>query len=498
MKKILKNLSILILSFLLVFSNLSELKAASASISVSSSSSSVVVGNTFTVTIKVSSSSALGSWEFTPSYDSSKFKMTSGESTVADVGDGKTKSKSYTYKFKAIGTGSGKITVKSYGVLDYDTMDKMSVSAGSKTVKVVSQSEKQASYSKNNDLKDLSVDGLKLNPSFNKNTTEYTVEASPNTTSVQINATKDDSKASVSGDGKHDVNEGENKFSIKVTAQNGSTKTYNINVKVVDPNPIEITIEEKKYVVVKRESNLKAPNDFEKTTVDINEQKVPGFYNELNNYTLIGLKDEEGNIALFNYDKENNTFSKYENVNLDTLSIIPLSITNNFSDAYKKTSVLINGVLFESYKKNTLPFHIIYARNFKTGKNEYYQYDEETNSIIRYVKEKEDTTLKDKVKNYEKIIMILLAETVIIVFVLICILFSKLRKNKKRKQYLDKKIKETKETTSKEQKQDVVIEKEDKEIDKEINKDTNEKDENDNNKEVLKDEKSKKAKHKRK
>jgi len=468
MKKIIKHICILFISMLLVFSDISLLKAASASISVSSSSSSVVVGNTFTVTIKVSSSSALGSWEFTPSYDTSKFKLTSGDTTVADVGDGKLKSKSYTYKFKAIGTGSGKITVKSYGVLDYNSMDKMSVSAGSKTVKVISKSEQQASYSKNNNLKSLSVDGLKLEPSFDKNTTEYTVTASPNTTKIKINAEEEDSKADVSGHGDHDVNEGDNKFSIKVTAQNGSTKTYNITVKVIDPNPITVTIDEKTYTVVKRENNLKKPDNFEKTTVKINEQDIPGFFNELNNYTLVGLKDEENKVELYSYDKETNTYSKYENVSLDSINLIPLSITNAFGESYKKKNITINGIVFEALKKSTQPFYVIHARNFNTGKDDYYQYDEETNSIIRFVKEKEDTSSKDKIKKYEKIIMLLLAETAIIVIVLIGILFSKLRKNKKKRQIINERKKEKNNTNEDEHDNNEIEEKENENKKKEV------------------------------
>ena len=60
----------------MIFSNITNVNAASASISVTASSTSVVVGSTFTITYKISSSSALGSWEFTPSYDTSKFKLT--------------------------------------------------------------------------------------------------------------------------------------------------------------------------------------------------------------------------------------------------------------------------------------------------------------------------------------------------------------------------------------------------------------------------------------
>ena len=81
MKKLLRKINLLVISLLMIFSNITPLQAASATISVTSSASSVVVGNTFTVTYKISSSSALGSWEFTPSYDTSKFKLTSGSAS---------------------------------------------------------------------------------------------------------------------------------------------------------------------------------------------------------------------------------------------------------------------------------------------------------------------------------------------------------------------------------------------------------------------------------
>ena len=81
MNKKLKLLSIILLSIMLFFIHLTPLLASSATISVSSSSKKVVVGNTVTVTIKVKSSSYFGTIEFTPSYDKSKLKLTSGSSS---------------------------------------------------------------------------------------------------------------------------------------------------------------------------------------------------------------------------------------------------------------------------------------------------------------------------------------------------------------------------------------------------------------------------------
>ena len=126
MKKIAKLLIIICISIATIFSNINHVNAASASISVSSSTSKVVVGNTFTVTIKISSSSNLGAWEFTPSYNTKLFKMTSGESPVVAYADGAgVKSKTYTYKLNSDREPSG-IGTRAISDLQFDYSGEMS------------------------------------------------------------------------------------------------------------------------------------------------------------------------------------------------------------------------------------------------------------------------------------------------------------------------------------------------------------------------------------
>ena len=191
MKKIFKVFTTLFITLLIVLTSIIKVNAASGSITVSSSSNKVVVGNTFTVTIKISSSTSLGSWEFTPSYNTKLFKLTSGETPVVGWADKDgVKSKTYTYKFKAIAKGSGSITVKSAGAYGWNK-SKLSISAGSKSITVITQADLEASYSKNNNLKSLSVKGYSISPTFNKDVTKYNVEVDSNTEQITINATKD-------------------------------------------------------------------------------------------------------------------------------------------------------------------------------------------------------------------------------------------------------------------------------------------------------------------
>ena len=470
MKKIFKIFTLLFISALIIFTNITKVNAASGSITVSSSTNKVVVGNTFSVTIKISSKSALGAWEFTPSYNTKLFKLTSGETPIVEVAekDG-VKSKSYTYKFKAIAKGSGSITVKSAGALSWNE-EKMSLSIGSKSITVITQADLEASYSKNNNLKSLSVSGYNLSPNFKSSVTEYRVDVNSNTEQITINASKEDSKASISGTGTHDVSEGENKFNITVTAENGSTKTYSIIVNVIDPNPIKTTIDNKEYTVVKRESTLEAPTGYEKTQIDINEQKIPAFYNEITDFTLVGLKDTEGKIELFIFEKENKDYKKYDEATLDSFKIYPLQIDKQFDETYKKTNIKINDINFEAMMQTNSNYYIIYAKNLLTGKNNYYKYDKSINSLITFDNDETLEPLKQELEKYKTFIVFLGAETVFVTLILIIILIATLiKKSKKKKLYkelkrkeeekqkeeIEEEITETEENTSNEEEKEV-------------------------------------------
>lgn len=425
MNKILKSLSILIVSLLFTIT----VDAASANVKVTTNKSQVVVGNTFTVTTKISGSD-LGSWQWTLSYDTKKFKLVSGGNVFFFSESGENQ-KTKTWTLKAIAKGSGNITVKAAGAFSYKNESAIKVTTNSKTVKVITQAELEASYSKDNNLKSLSIDGLKLEPSFNKDTTDYKVTAESNTTEIKINAALSDSKASLSGTGTFKVTEGENKFTITVEAENGSVKKYNILVNVTDPNPITAKINDKDYTVVKRESNLTKPEDYEKKEITINDQKVPAFYNEVNNFTLVGLKNAEGDISLFLYDSETNTFSEYKEIKLDQLKLYPLSIDREI-DNYKLSKITINDIEFDALVLDNSDYAIIHAQNMNNGTNDYYTYDKKTNTVITYT----DETLKplqEKINKYEKMILLLTGETVLVFFILICILISKIRHTKKRK-----------------------------------------------------------------
>ena len=240
--------------------------AASGNIRITGTSSAVV-GNTVTITVTLSSSTAIGSWDMDLNYDKSYLELISATSEAGGVSmvnsSSGTKSKSYTFKFKALKKGSTKISMSNYSAYAYEDMSAMDLSAGSKTVRIMTQEELEASYSKDNDLKSLSVEGFELSPEFSKDVTEYTVTVPEDTKQVTINAVENDSAASVTGNGTFEVTQGTNTFEIVVRAENGSEKTYKITVDVTDANPINVTIGDDNYTVVKVKEFLPTVNAYQ-------------------------------------------------------------------------------------------------------------------------------------------------------------------------------------------------------------------------------------------
>ena len=82
--------------------------------------------------------------------------------------------------------------------------------------------------SSNNYLENLKVEGYELSPKFDKQTIEYTIENTVNSSEINIVATPSDSKAKVEGAGKVKVDK--NDFRIDVIAESGTVRTYTIHL----------------------------------------------------------------------------------------------------------------------------------------------------------------------------------------------------------------------------------------------------------------------------
>ena len=81
-----------------------------------------------------------------------------------------------------------------------------------------------------NTLDSITVSDCTLDPVFNSATTEYSCTVKNNISSVTVNATATSTKSKVRGLGAKDLVEGKNTLPIRVIAEDGSEKIYNVNV----------------------------------------------------------------------------------------------------------------------------------------------------------------------------------------------------------------------------------------------------------------------------
>ena len=438
-----KKLKVFLLGIISLLVLPSMVNAASGKISVTGTSSAVV-GNRVTITVTLSSSTAIGSWEMALNYDKSYLQLVS---STAESGGTKmlgytttlsgVKSKSYTFVFKTLKTGNTRVSVSSYLAYAMDESE-MSLTSSSKSIRIMTQAELEASYSKDNNLKGLSVtvgeESFDLEEEFAKDTLEYHVTVPTGTTMVNVTATKNDSTASVDGDGEIEVTEGLNTIPIVVTAQNGDEKTYTLIVNVEDQNPIEVAIDGKNYTVVKSDSLLTAPAAFTATTVEIDGFQIPAFVNEAIGYTLVGLKDEEGNISYYRY--QNGEYSLYNELTSKSYTLVPVAFDTELD--YIKTAVEINGATMDAYKySEDSNLYIINAINLETGKTNLYLYDKESEAAILF-DESFINSANQTIQYYTYVIIAFAGALFLMLMLIFGLLHSTKKKQKKINQFIEK------------------------------------------------------------
>lgn len=130
-----------------------------------------------------------------------------------------------------------------------------------------------------------------------------------------------------------DEKEVKEKLNITVTAQNGSKRTYIINATVKEQSPIIVNVDDQKYTVLRIMEGIVIPRTFSLSKIELDEEKIDALVNEMVDHTILALKDEEGNVKLFQYDQDKNEYSKYEYIQFGSLTIRilkPKEVLNNF------------------------------------------------------------------------------------------------------------------------------------------------------------------------
>lgn len=404
MKKYLFLISLFLLMPSIVYAN------NSATIDITSSKEDVSVGDTITTTVTINSDTPIGYYSYTLDYNPNKLKLLSASSYIVDSpNNNNTKKIKKDFKLKVIDKGTSKISVKSYAITSFSDENKINVKINPVAI---STEGLISTYSNNNYLSTLKIDNYKLNPTFNKKTLNYKLNLNSDIEKINIVAKAESDKASVTGDGEISLLEGENKVEITVTSESGKEKIYTILITVKDENPIKVKINDKEYTLVKNISALEIPEGYKAVKIKIDSEEVGALYSDITKYTLVGLKDENGNIRLYIYDEENNTYTLYNEIVFNKISFLPLK-TNETLEGYQTYNETINKVDLECYKlSSNSDYCIIYGMNINTGEKGWYSYNKKEESIQKYNNELFNVN-NEKIKNSKILIYILSATTLI-------------------------------------------------------------------------------------
>ena len=432
-----KKIIYVILPILMFFALTFEAKAAASL----NAPSSAYNGSSFTVSVNLS---GVASWEVHVSASGpvSGCVINAADATE-NAGNG---SKTYSATCKATGTGtirvnlSGNTTTESgyktniSGSRSVTVTNRTSNSSSNSNKNSSSSSSKSSSSnnsnsnnskSSDNTLKSLSVEGQSL--SFNKNTTTYNLSVGNDVKKIKINAEASDSKATVAGTGEKEVKEGDNKFDVVVTAENGDKKTYTINVNV-DAEPITVTVGGKKYTLVKKADELPELNiEHEDLTLNFDGQEIPAYRIDKINYVLVGLRDEEGNIKLYKYDsykdgEKPDKYTLFRQLTLPQMYVVYLSFPEkSIPDGFKKYTEEINGEKVTVYKlsKNS-DYCLFYGMNIETGEKNIYKYDKKEQTFQIYDREELDS-LDKKMQEYKYVIVGLIGFSALLLIIIVII-----------------------------------------------------------------------------
>ncbi len=425
-----KRIITILTALLLLITNIQPIAAVTGTSSVSVSSSSVTVGSKTTISVTLKCSSGIGGGMIDISYDSDYFgslTLTSGSSATLSSSSNRillepTTSTSVTITFtlttKTVGEKA--VTVKISDFIDYDGNDcsgytksfsktitikekssstssgSSSGSSSSSSSGSSSSSSSSSSKSKDADLSSLSIEGIELTEEFVSDTYEYTAYATLGTTSLNITAVANNSKATVN-DIDSTVEEGWNEVEVTVTSESGAEKTYLINV-YVEETPT-ITFNEGSLGVVKNLDLVEAPEGFEAETITVNEEEVTVFTQ--NNTSLIYLSDSENEKGFYVYDVTNNeVIALYQPITLN--STIYMAVSINYEEDYlemsseyfEAASFTIDGVVVNGWKytySNMADYQLIVLTDLQ-GNTGIYSYDTIEGTLQRFTLPQADET----------------------------------------------------------------------------------------------------------
>ena len=482
MKKLFGCILSLVMAVMLVFTPAEHVYAQGLGLSVSSSS--ITVGKTVKVTVSMPS----GYFGTVVISSSDEGVLSNGGDGVANIGDaaGYPTSQSFSFTAKAAGSctikayctvvgdaegndaggtitgASTKVTVTSASSnndsnSNKDNKDNSGSNTGNDSNANKDNENKEEKKSSNASLGSLVISAGTLSPEFSAATKDYTATVDYSCSSLAVTANPADSKASVTSvTGNDSLEVGENTVSVVVTAEDGSTSTYNIVVTrraEDDPENADKQDNWKKFDINGTEWTMVndipedvVPEGFEHSKTVIDGLEYNTLHGTFGDITLVYLQSESGN-GLFVYDAAQNAAYEFVRINSEShFIVVLLPKVDDVPEGYNEISLSIEGkgvatayqTKVEKTDDQTKDFYLVYAMN-DNGESGWYTYDSVDGTYMRtelstptVAQEENDTTKSELVPGIANKYLVLAAILVLIIIILALLLLVVIVKNKKR------------------------------------------------------------------
>ena len=481
MKKLFGCILSLVVAVMLVFTPAEHVYAQGLGLSVSSSS--VAVGKTVKVTVSMPS----GYFGTVVISSSDEGVLSNGGDGVTNIGDaaGYPTSQSFSFTAKAAGSctikayctvvgdaegndaggtitgASTKVTVKSASSnndsnSNKDNKDNSGSNTGNDNNANKDNENKEEKKSSNASLGSLVISAGMLSPEFSAATKDYTATVDYSCSSLAVTANPADSKASVTSvTGNDSLEVGENTVSVVVTAEDGSTSTYNIVVTrraEDDPENADKQDNWKKFDINGTEWTMVndipedvVPEGFEHSKTVIDGLEYNTLHGTFGDITLVYLQSESGN-GLFVYDAAQNAAYEYVRINSEShFIVVLLPKVDDVPEGYNEISLSIEGkgvatayqTKAEKTDDQTKDFYLVYAMN-DNGESGWYTYDSVDGTYMRtelstptVAQEENDAVKSELVPGIANKYLVLAAILVLIIIILALLLLVVIVKNKK-------------------------------------------------------------------
>ena len=482
MKKLFGCILSLVVAVMLVFTPAEHVYAQGLGLSVSSSS--IAVGKTVKVTVSMPS----GYFGTVVISSSDEGVLSNGGDGVANIGDAAGYPTSQSFSFTAKAAGS--CTIKAYCTVvgDAEGNDAGGIITGASTKVTVTSASSNNDSNSNKDNKDnsgsntgndsnankdnenkeekkssnaslgsLVISAGTLSPEFSAATKDYTATVDYSCSSLAVTANPADSKASVTSvTGNDSLEVGENTVSVVVTAEDGSTSTYNIVVTrraEDDPENADKQDNWKKFDINGTEWTMVndipedvVPEGFEHSKTVIDGLEYNTLHGTFGDVTLVYLQSESGN-GLFVYDAAQNAAYEFVRINSEShFIVVLLPKVDDVPEGYNEISLSIEGkgvatayqTKVEKTDDQTKDFYLVYAMN-DNGESGWYTYDSVDGTYMRtklstptVAQDENDTTKSELVPGIANKYLVLAAILVLIIIILALLLLVVIVKNKKR------------------------------------------------------------------